>query len=109
MTSRGSLLCLLCIVLFPCFPGSAQQQPVDAAEISRELLYHPARQIEIGPQRVVFRAAKFTYRLEPSSGRWEVVREKNFAPAEPLAALKDRKSTRLNSSHIQKSRMPSSA
>ena len=28
---------------------------------------------------------------------------------EPLIALLDRKSTRLNSSHIQKSRMPSSA
>ena len=27
----------------------------------------------------------------------------------PLSALEDRKSTRLNSSHIQKSRMPSSA
>ena len=95
MTSRGSLFCLLCISVFPCLPGSAQQQPVDAAEISRELLYHPARRIEIGPQRVVFRAAKFTYRLDPSSGRWEVVREKNFAPAEPLAALKSYKSERL--------------
>ena len=30
-------------------------------------------------------------------------------PSEALAATADRKSTRLNSSHIQKSRMPSSA
>ena len=33
--------------------------------------------------------------------------EKRMAPAE--AYVRDRKSTRLNSSHIQKSRMPSSA
>ena len=32
-----------------------------------------------------------------------------FAPSPPPASHRDRKSTRLNSSHIQKSRMPSSA
>ena len=30
-------------------------------------------------------------------------------PGSPISRLGDRKSTRLNSSHIQKSRMPSSA
>ena len=34
---------------------------------------------------------------------------KPFSPSELVARVKDRKSTRLNSSHIQKSRMPSSA
>ena len=51
----------------------------------------------------------------PVTQQWETsdeylsgnVREK-LATAETFAA-KDRKSTRLNSSHIQKSRMPSSA
>ena len=44
-----------------------------------------------------------TYSLEPASGAEEVA-------VSLLKELpKDRKSTRLNSSHIQKSRMPSSA
>ena len=33
----------------------------------------------------------------------------DFSPEETASQLTDRKSTRLNSSHIQKSRMPSSA
>ena len=37
------------------------------------------------------------------------LRERFDREARAVAALKDRKSTRLNSSHIQKSRMPSSA
>ena len=36
-------------------------------------------------------------------------RPDSFTRAELVAATGDRKSTRLNSSHIQKSRMPSSA
>ena len=43
---------------------------------------------------------------ELSSGQWEV--EQLLAPGFNISSL-DRKSTRLNSSHIQKSRMPSSA
>ena len=46
---------------------------------------------------------KIETKIEPS-------KEKNYAPMPPLEIpVTDRKSTRLNSSHIQKSRMPSSA
>ena len=37
------------------------------------------------------------------------LRHLGLSPDEALASYQDRKSTRLNSSHIQKSRMPSSA
>ena len=48
--------------------------------------------------------AGFIYNTEPACRA--VVAARMLAPA---ATLQDRKSTRLNSSHIQKSRMPSSA
>ena len=42
-------------------------------------------------------------------GAHAVLDEAHLHAEEALARLEDRKSTRLNSSHIQKSRMPSSA
>ena len=61
-------------------------------------------------------------RVEPLTGYWVVEGARRAAPGECLAGARvaerfrlrpgsmvDRKSTRLNSSHIQKSRMPSSA
>ena len=72
---------------------------MDAGEISRELLYHPARRIETREQGLVFRTERFTYRFDPSSGRWEVHREKNFAAAEAIPAIKSYKSARLNAEY----------
>ena len=43
------------------------------------------------------------------TGLWLVLRRKLFWPLFLLGLLKDRKSTRLNSSHSRASRMPSSA
>src|SRR5713101_745650 len=87
--------CFLCLLyfLYPlCLPGlaAAQQPPVDAAEISRDLLYHPARLIEsswAGPELrlAVFRAAEFTYRLLGPANQWEVLREKNDKVAAAVA------------------------
>lgn len=70
---------LLCFLYLPA--SLAQQPPVDAADISRDLLYHPARAIESRAGAVVFRAAEFTYTLDTSAGSWKVVREKNALPA----------------------------
>ena len=91
---RGFILCLLCLLCFPCFLAS-QQPPVDAGEISRGLLYHPARRIDATEQGLLFRAAQFTYRFAPASGQWEVRREKNPSVAEVAPAVKTHKSARL--------------
>jgi hypothetical protein len=72
-------LYLLCFLGFSCFL-LAQQRPADAAEISLDLLYHPARRIEFTQQGAIFRAAQFTYRFRAEDGRWEVAREKNADP-----------------------------
>ncbi|HEX2714112.1 MAG TPA: hypothetical protein VHM88_18110, partial [Candidatus Acidoferrales bacterium] len=61
---------------------------MDAADISRELLYHAARHIETSRGQVVFRAPQFTYRFEPSCSQWAVGREKNSFPAEARRAPK---------------------
>jgi len=84
------LLCFLC--LSPSTP--AQQPPVDPAEISRDLLYHPARRIETSGLRMIFRATQFTYRFDPASGQWEVTREKNFDLAEANRTVQVYKSAR---------------
>lgn len=88
---RGFILCLLC---FPFFLAS-QQPPVDAGEISRGLLYHPARRIDATEQGLLFRAAQFTYWCDPASGQWEVRREKNLSVAEVAPAIKNYRSARL--------------
>lgn len=64
------LLILLCVV------AAAAQR--DSAEISRDLLYHPARRIEATAGGVVLRAAQFTYNFDAAAGGWRVTREKNF-------------------------------
>lgn len=73
---RG-FLCLLCFLCLLTSAADAQQAPVDPAEISRELLYHPARQIETTARGLIFRAAQFTCRFDPTTGQWEVRREVN--------------------------------
>ncbi len=99
----GFFLCFLCFLYFPCLHGipsaRAQQPPVDAAEISRELLYHPARRIETTPGGWIFRAAQFTYRFDPASSRWEVAREKNLAAAEPGRATTRYANARLGTEY----------
>ena len=76
------VLYLLCFLYFLCLPASlAQQPPADAADISRDLLYHPARALETRAGAVVFRAAEFTYTLDPTTGQWKVTQEKNALPA----------------------------
>ncbi len=88
-------LYLLCFLGLLGWAGQAQQPPVDAAEISRELLYHPARRIETSEQGLIFRAAQFTYRFDFASGQWQVRREKNLASAEIGQAIKTYKSAAL--------------
>ena len=95
---RSSFLCFLCFLSFPAL-APAQQPPVDAADISRELLYHPARRIEATGQRVLFRAAQFTYRFDPASTHWEGARENNFSPAEAGRSLKSYTSARLSAEY----------
>jgi hypothetical protein len=71
------LLYFLCLLYFPSslFP---QQPPVDAAEISRDLLYHPAVRIDADEQALLFRAQRFTYRFDRASAQWDVRAEPNF-------------------------------
>jgi hypothetical protein len=92
-------LCLICFLCLPVWTGQAQQRPADAADISRELLYHPAHRIEPSEQGLIFRAAQFTYRFDSSSGQWQVRREKNFAPAETGQAIKMYKTARLGTEY----------
>ena len=56
---------------------------------------------------LVHRKGYFYQRLDPSG--WQTEEPVAWAVEECLEEMPDRKSTRLNSSHIQKSRMPSSA
>ena len=90
------LLCCLCLVFFSgLLPAArAQQPPVDAAEISRDLLYHPARRIEFSDHGPVFRAERFTDRFDSRAGWWEVALEKNDL-AEASQAVKSYQSVRL--------------
>ena len=53
--------------------------------------------------------ALFVARLSPGASTASSHREAPLISEDPTADNTDRKSTRLNSSHIQKSRMPSSA
>ena len=94
----GRFLCLLCFFSF-LRVAPAQQPLVDAADISRELLYHPVRRIEITGQRVLFRAAQLTYRFEPASSHWEVARENNFSPAEAGRSVKSYNGARLSAEY----------
>ena len=88
---------LLCLLNFLYLPASfAQQPPTDAAEISRDLLYHPAGRIEVVAGGVVLRATEFTYRFDAATSQWTVSREHNFDPATISRALKTYKDARRN-------------
>ncbi len=101
LSLRGFFLYLLYLLCLP--PAMRAQQPlVDAADISRELLYHAARRIETSGQQVIFRAGQFTYRFKPSSSLWEVGREKNDFPAEAGRAAKSYTSARSGVEYLLK-------
>ncbi len=89
------LLQFLCLVVLPA--SSAQQPPVDAADISHDLLYHPARTIEFRRGGVHFRAAEYTYAFDPATGTWKVTREKNAIPKE--RSLSSYRSERLGAEY----------
>ena len=88
---------------------AAQSGPGDAGATGRLGMVLHAHQ-QYGPAAACYRRAEW---MAPREPRWPYylgvveVEQGNASAAE--AALRDRKSTRLNSSHIQKSRMPSSA
>lgn len=73
-----ALLWLASLLGFPRERG--QEEPADAAEISRALLYHPARSIESATDAIMLRAARFTYRFGLSTSQWTVARESNLDP-----------------------------
>jgi len=79
LSNLRPLFCLLSFLSLTSL--HAQQPPVDAADISRDLLYHPARAIESRGGAVLFRAAEYTYTLDPATATWKVTREKNALPA----------------------------
>ncbi len=87
---RTSLRFLLCFLCFLCIPGELcpQQPPVDAAEVSRDMLYQPAYRIEMGAGGVVFRSEHFTYRFDAASSQWDVHGEKNFTASELPRAVR---------------------
>ena len=66
-------------------------------------IVHPPDPMDVRRPQQILRAAGF-YRKEPVDCRRPPEEIRDL-----LRRLRDRKSTRLNSSHIQKSRMPSSA
>jgi hypothetical protein len=77
---RASLLLFFWLGLSSAAAAVPQDRPADAAEITRNLLYQPARRIDSANGALLFRAAEFTYRLDASGG-WSVVREKNDVTA----------------------------
>ena len=103
----------------------ALNTPVVIAGTWRWRLLLEAQQIDLPPRRLLgsFLVASFFNNFLPSNIGGDVIRIKDTARAagsktlattivavdRTLGLLADRKSTRLNSSHIQKSRMPSSA
>jgi hypothetical protein len=104
MLSRRFLLCLLDLLYLLGFlsspsPSFSQQPPSDAAEISRDLLYHPAKRIEFDAGSVVFRAAEFTYRFDPASSQWSIARERNVEPGSPDRRMKSYKDVRRNADY----------
>ncbi len=78
--TRAVLFSLCWLNLGLATAAAPQDRPVDAAEIARNLLYQPARRIDVSSGTLLFRAAEFTYRLDASGG-WQVVREKNDVSA----------------------------
>jgi len=70
--------------------------------------WRPGRGIEAAPARYAWRGAALNAGRVTTFSRHAVVSENRLTPV-PAGVDQDRKSTRLNSSHIQKSRMPSSA
>jgi len=89
------VLCLICF-LSPASAFSQQEPPADAAELSRNLLYHPAQRIEFAAGAAVLRAAEFTYRFDPATSQWTVTREHNFDRTSTSRALKSWKDARRN-------------
>jgi hypothetical protein len=65
-----------------------QQPPADAAEISRELLYHPAVRIDADEQALLFRAERFSYLYDRGSGRWNVRAKANFRAGDVPRAVR---------------------
>ena len=99
----------------PAAPAGASQQAV------RWLIAGIAVEIAVSLVNGVFQLSKY-HAQEPVSGRWKLILISSFVlyqlpyllltiglAKRPSRKVLDRKSTRLNSSHIQKSRMPSSA
>ena len=65
--------------------------------------------IELGSKGVSIDDPQDYYQLTDEQLEWLKVQQKDLYETDTVIVKGDRKSTRLNSSHIQKSRMPSSA
>ena len=84
------------------------EQLCSAAELERDWLIRHVEEGLIPVSGTVITEWRFTTTHLARAKRMREL-ERTYDAAPELAALVDRKSTRLNSSHIQKSRMPSSA
>ena len=79
------------------------------ARLPRDIRVLAARAVPVGfDARRAARLKRYGYLLATEPVPWPLLRGQAWHVGRPLDA-RDRKSTRLNSSHIQKSRMPSSA
>ena len=96
---KASLLAYLKELHLPAMRASFEEQ---ARQAQKETLSYEQYLLELSRQECETRRA---HRIERLLRQSRLAREKDL----PGFDLKDRKSTRLNSSHIQKSRMPSSA
>ena len=90
-------------------PEEEYNIPLGVADVKR-----PGKDITVVAfSRLVLEALKAAEKLEQQGISVEVVDPRTVQPLDMKTIIdsvkKDRKSTRLNSSHIQKSRMPSSA
>ncbi len=92
----------VCCLLHPPAVGSGVRGPVvaqtftDSSEISRDLLYHPARVIESSDSALLLRGARFTYRFDRGTHAWQVRAEDNSALLPPEAEVDEYESERLS-------------
>ena len=82
-------ICYLC-----CFSIAHTEQIYKKIQLPKKLTKVEKQQVECLAQNIYYEAG-----YEPTQGQIAVA----------MVTLKDRKSTRLNSSHVSESRMPSSA
>jgi hypothetical protein len=95
---RFLLACLLAVGSIFSLLRDLQDEAGEPAELSRDLLYHPARRIARADGAWVFTASRFEYRFDPATGEWRVLPRPHDASLQRSDSLESFFSERLGSS-----------